>query len=587
MPSVSKAAVKAGQAMGQTPAAAAVIRFGRAESEAVEPAAEPAADADVWTDDAGGFPLLSVSLPENDDSMTGSEPAETGDVGGAMIPGSGPLQRQAANETVRPTAEPSDREGSGMAPPGSGAVANDGRAGQETAAVATQGPVGDGIHRQRAGASSILPAEFVPRLPPSELFTAAAQQSAPTIAMEVPPDGSQPVAAEKAGQPPAADRPRMSDSGATDASHPAAASVAPLFPAGGFGQQERPPGDLPVAGAAGSPEAAGAFELAGREETGAPGRMAAAVPVQTDNALPARHPLPLTKTAALFDVVRQGGAPARVGSVGLEGSKRPQTLHPIEPGRALPAEFDMEPAASAEKPKAAAMEAGTDGSQRGTVREPEGQGLSPAANAHGPLPAVVDVQSFAVSAEQPDPSNAILSANAQRPAGAGIPLVSADFDSPAPHRPAGEAASVREMPVSIAKAVADGKTEVTLALRPPELGHLTIRLHFADGQLQVDIRADRPETLHLLQREADGFERSLRQAGLDVRDGGLQFSAHGDGSRQRPGNGPNHVWHGLAGEEADEMAGQSTGGRTLPDATALATSGPLPFVVSDRLDLRI
>ena len=121
---------------------------------------------------------------------------------------------------------------------------------------------------------------------------------------------------------------------------------------------------------------------------------------------------------------------------------------------------------------------------------------------------------------------------------------------------------------------------MTVALRPPELGQLTIRLQFADGQLQVEVRADRPETLLLLQREADGFERSLRQAGLELRDGGLQLAAQGDGG------GP--AWHGVARDEAaQDGAGETaTGG-------AAAGEGPLPHVraphlaANGRLDLRI
>ncbi|MCB9928752.1 MAG: flagellar hook-length control protein FliK [Alphaproteobacteria bacterium] len=144
--------------------------------------------------------------------------------------------------------------------------------------------------------------------------------------------------------------------------------------------------------------------------------------------------------------------------------------------------------------------------------------------------------------------------------------------------------SVREIPVHIAKSVRDGHADLTLALRPPELGHLTIRLHFADGHLQVDVRADRPETLHLLQREADHFERSLRQAGLDVRDGGLQFSAQGDGGRQRPTGGGGAGWQGNWALSADGH----------PDSNANASGragGSPPLSVwlagDDRLDLRL
>lgn len=112
--------------------------------------------------------------------------------------------------------------------------------------------------------------------------------------------------------------------------------------------------------------------------------------------------------------------------------------------------------------------------------------------------------------------------------------------------------SVRDVPLSIARAALDGATDLTLRLRPPELGYLTIRIHFANGQIQVDVNADRPETLYLLQREADGFERALRHAGLDLRDGGLQFGSNGDTARHR--TGASGAWTGTARDGGGEAA---------------------------------
>ena len=113
-----------------------------------------------------------------------------------------------------------------------------------------------------------------------------------------------------------------------------------------------------------------------------------------------------------------------------------------------------------------------------------------------------------------------------------------------------------------------------------------VNLHFGEGQLQVEVRAERPETLHLLQREADGFERSLRQAGLELKDGGLQFSAQGDGGRQRSGEGGS-LWHGLAREEgkaATAEAGTERRGIRQPLLTAPQAWQP---TVSDHLDVRL
>lgn len=196
---------------------------------------------------------------------------------------------------------------------------------------------------------------------------------------------------------------------------------------------------------------------------------------------------------------------------------------------------------------------------------------APAATGANPAPRLVDPLSLGVA--QPFPAD-----RSVVPSTATFPAHFAEAGPfPAP-------ASVRELPVSLSKAVADGKTDLTLALRPAELGQLTIRLQFVDGQLQVEVRADRPETLQLLQREAEGFERSLRQAGLDLRDGGLQFSAHGDGGRQRSSAG-GQIWHGLA-REGHEQPHTGGSARRPGDERALPAR-TIGLTGADRLDLRI
>ncbi len=145
-------------------------------------------------------------------------------------------------------------------------------------------------------------------------------------------------------------------------------------------------------------------------------------------------------------------------------------------------------------------------------------------------------------------------------------------------------ASVRDVPVRIVKALGDGAARLTVTLRPQELGTLSIRMHFVDGRLTVDVAADRPETLHLLQREADGFERGLRQAGLDLREGGLHFGSQGDPGRQRAGGAPG--WNGMVrpgdgdglADADDDAPAQAQG--ALDRSLILARSG------RDALDIR-
>lgn len=217
--------------------------------------------------------------------------------------------------------------------------------------------------------------------------------------------------------------------------------------------------------------------------------------------------------------------------------------------------------ASAPPPPVAAIAAAT------ATAPPLPQPLRPALPRSGAAPALMDTAAVAAAPDRMPlsvPDAAPLRPSVHPPA---------DAQQPAP---------IREVPVHIAKAVGDGRQELTVALRPAELGHLTIRLQFADGLVQVDVRADRPETLHLLQREADGFERSLRQAGLELRDGGLQFSTSGDGSRQRSANG-GPDWHaGSLFAENDAETPTPAGHRPEP-----ARPGQTLSLADDRLDLRI
>ncbi len=148
-----------------------------------------------------------------------------------------------------------------------------------------------------------------------------------------------------------------------------------------------------------------------------------------------------------------------------------------------------------------------------------------------------------------------------------------------PQTPAG----LRDIPLRIVRALNDGDARLTLTLRPQELGRLHMRLLFVDGQLTVDISADRPETLHLLQREADGLERSLRQAGLDLRNGGLHFGPHGDSGRQRGGS--ESVWRGMVrpGEPGSDGDHAISPPLQRPAATGQATAR----TIDGALDIRL
>ena len=87
-----------------------------------------------------------------------------------------------------------------------------------------------------------------------------------------------------------------------------------------------------------------------------------------------------------------------------------------------------------------------------------------------------------------------------------------------------------QVAVHVARAAADGDSNIRIQLQPGDLGTVDVRLHLgADGRVTAAIAADRQETLDLLQRDAAGLERALQDAGLRPTDTSLSFSLRGDG----------------------------------------------------------
>jgi flagellar hook-length control protein FliK len=113
-------------------------------------------------------------------------------------------------------------------------------------------------------------------------------------------------------------------------------------------------------------------------------------------------------------------------------------------------------------------------------------------------------------------------------------IASADAD-PAPNMDA--------LAVSVAARVMSGAKQFEIRLDPPELGRVDVRLSIdANGKTQAHMTADQPQTLALLQKDAPSLTQALRDAGLDVSQGGLNFSLRGQ-DRQN-GDGGNGAGQG-------------------------------------------
>jgi flagellar hook-length control protein FliK len=120
--------------------------------------------------------------------------------------------------------------------------------------------------------------------------------------------------------------------------------------------------------------------------------------------------------------------------------------------------------------------------------------------------------------------------------------------------------------VSVAARALSGIKQFEIRLDPPELGRVDVRLSIdASGKTQAHMTADQPQTLTLLQKDAPTLTQALRDAGLDVSQGGLNFSLRGqdrqgnDGNRDAPGRRTNLSVSRVIGA-AQSVAAISAGG---------------------------
>ena len=94
--------------------------------------------------------------------------------------------------------------------------------------------------------------------------------------------------------------------------------------------------------------------------------------------------------------------------------------------------------------------------------------------------------------------------------------------------------------VNIAAQSKDGAKEFNIALHPQDLGSIHVRLSVDHGgAAQAHLSADNPQTLTLLQRDSHLLERALKDAGLNLAGGSLNFSLKGQDRQTGNGAQPN------------------------------------------------
>jgi len=122
--------------------------------------------------------------------------------------------------------------------------------------------------------------------------------------------------------------------------------------------------------------------------------------------------------------------------------------------------------------------------------------------------------------------------------------------------------AVEQVVLQMGKLAKDGSGDMTIQLRPAELGRIDVKLSVdANGRVQGTVTADNPATLHLLSKDVGSLERALQEAGLRADSGSLQFNLRGDsqqgsssadnGANAR-GNGDNNSANTVAVPAADD-----------------------------------
>ncbi|WP_417523448.1 flagellar hook-length control protein FliK [Marinovum sp.] len=139
---------------------------------------------------------------------------------------------------------------------------------------------------------------------------------------------------------------------------------------------------------------------------------------------------------------------------------------------------------------------------------------------------------------------------------------------PPPHAAQAMARDIAQQLAPVLRAVPREFTEITL--RPDELGRVQMRMSGQDGQILLQVVAERPETQDLMRRHIDVVERAFRELGYT--DIAFEFSTSGQ-QKRRPGPETPLPEADITGDPAEETPPEA---QSEPARTA-----------TTRLDIRV
>ena len=146
--------------------------------------------------------------------------------------------------------------------------------------------------------------------------------------------------------------------------------------------------------------------------------------------------------------------------------------------------------------------------------------------------------------------------------------------------PTGLPPAVEQVVLQLSRGLSkDGSSQMTIQLRPAELGRVDVKLNVAsDGKVQGTVTADSPTTLGLLLKDVRGLERALQEAGLRADSGSLQFNLRGDG---QTGGGFGQT----AGNQSGIMPAAHR--RSATSLTTLADAAEIYYLTPGGVNMRV
>jgi flagellar hook-length control protein FliK len=139
------------------------------------------------------------------------------------------------------------------------------------------------------------------------------------------------------------------------------------------------------------------------------------------------------------------------------------------------------------------------------------------------------------------------------------------------------APAMQVAPALIALTRSNGVESVTVRLQPAELGQVNIRVdRTIEGVAHVDITAERPETLQLLQRDEPRLQQALDQAGIQPSGRTVSFQVAAPEQTAASTSRPGGMEAGFGNSGQGQSGGawrQSDDGRHDPGADANSDQG--------------